>query len=185
MGEYISPEKPTVISRAGVTEKTLGTVLSYQIIFPLLLDYGNGNKVYRKLKFTVIDIPYDLIIGRNHFELFGFVLNELPVKPPGPQVTATDDLIPPIEQDTLKAPPVIDTRFIEALERNAAINPSKEPCTDPLPILELYFSEVPTHDSRVNYIRVGQEQAVNDFIHEMLENGNIELAPNDAKFCFE
>jgi hypothetical protein len=32
--------------------------------------------------------------------------------------------------------------------------------------------------------KVGQEQAVDDFIHEMLENGNIELAPQDSKLCF-
>jgi hypothetical protein len=74
------PTTPTVVSRAGIGENTMVTVL---------LDCGNGNKVYRQLWLTVIDIPYDLIIGTNYFELFGFVLSGLPVKPPGPQVTAT------------------------------------------------------------------------------------------------
>jgi hypothetical protein len=143
LSDDISPDEATVILRAGVTEKTLGAVL---------LDCGNGNKVYRKLKFTVVDIPYDLIIGTNYFELFGFVLSGLPVKPPGPQVTAAEDLIPHMEQDTLKAPSVSDTRLIVALELNAAIT-----CTNPLAVLEMYFSEEPTHHSRVNYVKVGQE----------------------------
>jgi hypothetical protein len=78
---------------------------------------------------------------------------------------------------------VISTRLIEALERNAAINLSKEPCTHRLAVWDMHFSEEPTHHSRVNYIKLGQEQAVDHFIHEMSENGNIELAPKDAKFC--
>jgi hypothetical protein len=45
-------ETSFILLTLGVTEKTLGTVL---------LDCGNGNKVYRKLKFTVIDIPYELL----------------------------------------------------------------------------------------------------------------------------
>jgi hypothetical protein len=48
----------------------------------------------------------------------------------------------------------------------------------------MHFSKEPTHHSRVNYGKVGQEQAVDDFVHEMLENGNIELAPKDAKLYF-
>jgi hypothetical protein len=48
----------------------------------------------------------------------------------------------------------------------------------------MQFSEEPSHHSRVNYVKVGQEKAVDDFVEEMLVNGNIELAPLDFKLCF-
>jgi hypothetical protein len=48
----------------------------------------------------------------------------------------------------------------------------------------MYFSEEPSHHSRVNYVKVGQEKAVDDFVAEMLANGNIEPAPLDSKLCF-
>jgi hypothetical protein len=86
----------------------------------------------------------------NYFQMFGFVLSGIPVKLPGSQVTVTDELIPPIDAETLKAPPVEDARLIEALKRNAAINPSTEPCSHPLAVWEMHFTEEPTHHSRVN-----------------------------------
>jgi hypothetical protein len=45
-----------------------------------------------------------------------------------------------------------------------------EPCTHPLAIWEMHFSEEPSHHSRVNYVKVGQEKAVDDFVAEMLAN---------------
>jgi hypothetical protein len=116
--------------------------------------------------------------------LFGFVLSGLPVKKPGAQVTVTDELVPPISVEDIAAPRVLDPRLIEALKRNAAIDPSKEPCTHPLAVWEMHFMEEPRHHSRVNYVKVGQEKAVDDFVDEMLANGNIEPAPLDSKLCF-
>jgi hypothetical protein len=113
----------TTVSRAGKLEKSLGSVE---------MDCGNGTDLFRNIHFTVIEIPYDLIIGRNYFQMFGFVLSGLPVKKPGPQVTVTNELVPPISVEDIAAPPVMDPRLIEALKRNAAIHPSKEPCTNPL-----------------------------------------------------
>jgi hypothetical protein len=66
--------------------------------------YINENTVFKDSKFTVIDIPYDLIIGMNYFQMFGFVLSGIPVKLPESQVTGTDELIPPIDIEALKAP---------------------------------------------------------------------------------
>jgi hypothetical protein len=58
----------TTVSRAGKLEKSLGSVV---------IDCGNGANLFRNIRFTVIDIPYDLIIGRNYFQMFGFVLSGL------------------------------------------------------------------------------------------------------------
>jgi hypothetical protein len=77
----------TTVSRAGKMEKSLVTVA---------IDCGNGDNIFRNIRCTVIDITCDLIIGRNYFAWFGFILSGLPVKMPGPQITATDELVPPI-----------------------------------------------------------------------------------------
>jgi hypothetical protein len=126
LGLAISPHTTkTSISRGGKVEPSKCTVV---------IDCGNGDNMFRNLRFAVIDIPYDLIIGRNYFALFGFVLSGLPVKLPGPQVTVTDQLVPPINPEEILPPPVTDPRLIEALARNAAIDPMTEPCTHPLAI---------------------------------------------------
>jgi hypothetical protein len=102
LGLTISPHTAkTSISREGKVEPSKGTVV---------IDCGNGDNMFRNLRFTVIDIPYDLIIGRNYFSLFGFVLSGLPVKLPGPQVTITDQLVPPIDPEEILPPPVTDPR---------------------------------------------------------------------------
>jgi hypothetical protein len=54
------------------------------------------------------------------------VLSGLQVKLPGPQVTVTDQLVPPISHEDILPPPVTDPRLIEALARNAVIDPMRE-----------------------------------------------------------
>jgi hypothetical protein len=48
----------------------------------------------------------------------------------------------------------------------------------------MHFSEEPSHRSRVKYVKVGQEKAVDEFVEEMLANGNIEPAHLDSKLYF-
>jgi hypothetical protein len=48
--------------------------------------------------------------------------------------TIKEELVPPIFPEEITAPPVKDPSLIEALKRNAAIDPSNKPCAHPIAI---------------------------------------------------
>jgi hypothetical protein len=144
----------------------------------------NGTQIHDNLLFTVLpQIEFDLIIGRNYNQRFGYRLVGVPTKRPGEEIVELDDLIPPITLDDIQPTPVTYPPLIAALAENAKIN-ILEPCTHPLAIWDLKFTEEPTFWARYNYLSTKDAPETDRFINEMLDAGNISVAPLDAKLCF-
>jgi hypothetical protein len=139
----ITPDSSKIkISRAGLLEPKLGTAT---------VSVSNGTERYLNLIFTVLDkIEFDMILGRNYHQIFGYKLVGVPTKPPGPQITEPDALIPPVTLEDIIPTPVTYPPLIEALTRNSEID-ILQPCTHPLAKWNLSFTEEPTYWSRHNY----------------------------------
>jgi hypothetical protein len=82
----------------------------------------NGTKHYLNLQFAVLDhIEFDMILGRNYRQMFGYRLTGVPTKLPGPALFEPDNLIPPATLDDIIPEPVTYQPLIEALRLNTTV----------------------------------------------------------------
>jgi hypothetical protein len=162
----------STISRGGINEKKYGTVK---------VAINNGIHQYKDLTFTVLPhINFDLIIGRNFHQKFGYRLVGVPTQLPGPAINEPDNLIPHVSLDDIKPVPVTYPPLIAALQLNSQIDLLK-PCTHPLAKWDLSFTKEPTYWSRRNYLSNKDEPKTDKFVELMLRTGNISVAPPNPK----
>ncbi len=135
-----------IFSRGGIQDKIKHT-------FKGVLK--NGTHSLPLMFKEVADIGYDVIIGRNSFQLFGYKLTGIPVKSPGLETYLEEVNIPKGKYNILERAPFesLDLRIQKALEENRKIEPLSH-CTHPLAILDFVAKEPLTYFNNKNFVKV-------------------------------
>jgi hypothetical protein len=131
-------------------------------------------------------IEYDVILGRDWFQKFGYRMIGIPATEPrieelGVLNSLVEEMEEPEEEEEEEE--IRDPRIVEALKKNAEIDPLSS-CTHPLAILDFEAPESLSFFIRRNYLKTGEEDKAREQIQEWLEAGVIIKAPLDTKCNF-